>query len=110
MRSGVGSLSLLARRALRTSSISSVSSSWLSLPYLLVGHSLGGFYARHYAHRFPGEVAGLVLLDLAHEDYDESVSQGENWLVEGVGQVTLHLRRPDAVQQAIQDLLGRPGS
>ena len=39
-------------------------------PYLLVGHSLGGFYARHYAHRFPGEVAGLVLLDPAHEDYD----------------------------------------
>jgi pimeloyl-ACP methyl ester carboxylesterase len=203
-------------------------------PYLLVGHSLGGFYARHYAHRFPGEVAGLVLLDPAHEDYDaympgelveiwhawdpdqalphelpgevirfyrglfgaemtdwpedirdplierhvspewlrvgfqeaknlgqlndelrrtgkmpdvpliiltamgidpfkravsggtpeallreeiegkrrlytalaESVSQGENRLVDDVGHVTLHLRRPDAVQQAIQDLLG----
>lgn len=38
-------------------------------PYLLVGHSLGGFYARHYAHLFPEEVAGLVLLDPAHEDY-----------------------------------------
>ena len=35
-----------------------------------------------------------------------SVSHGENRLVEGVGHVTLHLRRPDAVQQAIQDLLG----
>jgi pimeloyl-ACP methyl ester carboxylesterase len=204
-------------------------------PYLLVGHSLGGFYARHYAHRFPGEVAGLVLLDPAHEVYDaympkelveiwhawdpdqalpaelpdeviqfyrglfgaemadwpeeireplierhvspewlrvglqeaknigqlndelrrtgkmpdvpliiltamgvdpfkeavsggmpeallreelegkrrlytalaESVSHGENRLVDGVGHVTLHLRRPDAVQQAIQDLLDR---
>ena len=210
----------------------------LPAPYLLVGHSLGGFYARHYAHRFPGEVAGLVLLDPAHEDYDaympkelvdiwhawdpdqelpaevpdeliqfyrglfaaemadwpeeirellidchvnpewfgvgfaeaknlgelndelrrtgkmpdvpliiltamgidpfkeavsggmpesllgeeiegkrrlytalaESVSHGENRLVDGVGHVTLHLRRPDAVQQAIQDLLGRLGS
>jgi len=207
-------------------------------PYLLVGHSLGGFYARHYAHRFPGEVAGLVLLDPAHEDYDaymprelveiwhawdpdqalpdelpeeliqlyrglfgaemadwpeeireplierhvskewlrvglqeaknlgqlndelrrtgkmpdvpliiltamgidpfkqavsggtpesllreeidgkrrlytalaESVSQGENRLIDDVGHVTLHLRRPDAVQQAIQDLLGWLGS
>lgn len=39
-------------------------------PRLLVGHSLGGFYARHYARLFPGEVAGLVLLDPAHEDYD----------------------------------------
>ena len=206
-------------------------------PYLLVGHSLGGFYARHYAHRFPGEVTGLVLLDPAHEDYDaymprelveiwrswdpdqalpaelpeeviqgyrglfgaemadwpeeireplierhvsqewlrvglqeaknvgqlndelrrtgkmpdvpliiltamgidpfkqavsggtpetllreelegkrrlytalaESVSHGENRLVDGVGHVTLHLRRPDAVEQAIQDLLGAAG-
>ncbi|SDI18427.1 Pimeloyl-ACP methyl ester carboxylesterase [Sinosporangium album] len=42
-------------------------------PYLLVGHSLGGFYARHYARRFPGEVAGMVLLDPAHEDYNSSM-------------------------------------
>ena len=39
----------------------------------------------------------------------ESVSQGENRLVADVGHVTLHLRRPNAVQQAIQDLLGRIG-
>jgi pimeloyl-ACP methyl ester carboxylesterase len=32
------------------------------VPYLLVGHSLGGLYARHYATRFPGEVVGLLLL------------------------------------------------
>ncbi|WP_412537742.1 alpha/beta hydrolase [Longispora sp. K20-0274] len=38
-------------------------------PYLFVGHSLGGLYARHYAIRFPGEVAALLLLDPAHEDY-----------------------------------------
>jgi pimeloyl-ACP methyl ester carboxylesterase len=39
-------------------------------PYLMVGHSLGGLYARHYAQRYPGEVSGLVLLDPAHEDYN----------------------------------------
>ncbi|MEV1240437.1 alpha/beta hydrolase [Nonomuraea sp. NPDC049750] len=39
-------------------------------PYLLVGHSLGGLYARHYAQRFPGEVSGLVLVEPEHEDYD----------------------------------------
>ena len=38
-------------------------------PYLLVGHSLGGLYVRHYAQRFPGEVAGLLMLDPGHEDY-----------------------------------------
>jgi pimeloyl-ACP methyl ester carboxylesterase len=39
-------------------------------PYLLVGHSLGGLYARHYAQRFPDEVAALLLMDPGHEDYD----------------------------------------
>jgi pimeloyl-ACP methyl ester carboxylesterase len=38
-------------------------------PFLLVGHSLGGFYVRRYAQRFPDEVAGLLFLDPAHEDY-----------------------------------------
>ena len=42
----------------------------LSPPYVFVGHSLGGLYARHYATRFQGEVSGLVLLDPAHEDYN----------------------------------------
>lgn len=37
-------------------------------PCVLVGHSLGGLYARLYAKRFPGEVTGLVLLDPTHED------------------------------------------
>ena len=37
-------------------------------PYVLVGHSLGGPIVRHHARRFPGEVAGLVLVDGSHED------------------------------------------
>lgn len=31
-------------------------------PYLLVGRSLGGLYARHHAIRVPDEVAGRLLL------------------------------------------------
>lgn len=38
-------------------------------PYLFVGHSLGGLYARRYAQRFPDETAGLLLLEPAHEDF-----------------------------------------
>ena len=34
-------------------------------PFLLVGHSLGGIHAPIYAARYPGEVAGLVLIDTA---------------------------------------------
>nr|WP_245687603.1 alpha/beta hydrolase [Peterkaempfera griseoplana] len=37
-------------------------------PHLLVGHSLGGAYARLHAQRHPDEVAGLLLLDPFHED------------------------------------------
>ena len=37
-------------------------------PYLLVGHSLGGLLVRRYAMKYRSDVAGLVLLDSAHED------------------------------------------
>lgn len=38
-------------------------------PYVMVGHSFGGLNLRLYASRFPEEVAGMVLVDSAHEDY-----------------------------------------
>lgn len=37
-------------------------------PYLLVGHSFGGMNARLFAYRYPEEVAGLILVDAAHEE------------------------------------------
>ncbi|HTX48189.1 MAG TPA: alpha/beta hydrolase [Caulobacteraceae bacterium] len=38
-------------------------------PYVLVGHSLGGAYARRFAQLFAADIAGLVMLDPAHEGY-----------------------------------------
>jgi pimeloyl-ACP methyl ester carboxylesterase len=35
-------------------------------PYVLAGHSLGGMFALTYAHRYPAEVGGIVLLDSMH--------------------------------------------
>ena len=35
-------------------------------PYVLVGHSLGGLYMQYFARNFPGDVAGLVLIDSTH--------------------------------------------
>ena len=43
-------------------------------PYLLVGHSLGGVIVRLYAHQYPHDVAGLVLVDPMHEDQFERIS------------------------------------
>ena len=37
-------------------------------PYLLVGHSLGGYNVRLYASQYPKEVVGIVLVDSAHPD------------------------------------------
>ena len=39
-------------------------------PCVLVGHSLGGAYVQRYAQRFPDDVAAMLLLDPAHEDWD----------------------------------------
>jgi pimeloyl-ACP methyl ester carboxylesterase len=38
-------------------------------PYVLLGHSMGGFVIRYYADRHPEEVAGLVFMDAPHEDW-----------------------------------------
>ncbi|MDF2630142.1 MAG: putative hydrolase or acyltransferase of alpha/beta superfamily [Symbiobacteriaceae bacterium] len=37
-------------------------------PYILVGHSFGGLVARLFAHRYPRDVAGVVLVDSSHPE------------------------------------------
>jgi len=43
-------------------------------PYILVGHSLGGFHIRLFASLYPDEVAGMVLVDSSHPDQWSDVS------------------------------------
>jgi pimeloyl-ACP methyl ester carboxylesterase len=39
-------------------------------PYVLVGHSMGGYTVRLYASLYPKEVAGMVLVDASHPDQE----------------------------------------
>ncbi|MBD2095530.1 alpha/beta hydrolase, partial [Trichocoleus sp. FACHB-591] len=42
-------------------------------PYVLVGMSLSGLFSRFFAYHYPEEVAGMVLVDVAHERmYEET--------------------------------------
>jgi pimeloyl-ACP methyl ester carboxylesterase len=45
-------------------------------PYVLVGWSFGGLYARTYAGQNPEQVAGMVLLDSSHPDMWISTAAG----------------------------------
>ena len=47
-------------------------------PYVLAGHSWGGFMARFYAATYPDEVIGLVLVD-AYSELLEDVMSPEKW-------------------------------
>lgn len=42
-------------------------------PYILVGHSLGGFVVRLFAAKYPDEVAGIVLVDASHEEFGNRI-------------------------------------
>lgn len=39
-------------------------------PYVIVGHSMGGYDVRVYASRYRDEIAGMVLVDASHPDQE----------------------------------------
>jgi pimeloyl-ACP methyl ester carboxylesterase len=45
----------------------------ISGPYVMVGHSAAGLYARMYASEYPEEVVGMVLVDPGHPDMDTRI-------------------------------------
>lgn len=44
-------------------------------PYILVGHSYGGHMVRFFAHQYPQETAGLILVDATPEWQDEEIKK-----------------------------------
>lgn len=49
----------------------------ISPPYILAGHSLGGYITRYFTAYYPDEVKGLLLLDPSPEAYWKSMSKKE---------------------------------
>ncbi len=43
-------------------------------PYMLIGHSFGGYIVQFFAHAFPEEVAGILLVESSHPDQIERLS------------------------------------
>jgi len=46
-------------------------------PFLLVGESYGGYVARLFHHRYPNQVAGMVLVESAHERQWEEIPRAK---------------------------------
>lgn len=53
-------------------------------PYILVGHSAGGMYVRVFAHLFPADIAGMVLVDPAPESFYDIVAREDPALWKGM--------------------------
>lgn len=50
-----------------------VATAGLTPPFILVGHSYGGFLIRSYAARHPGQVAGMVFVDPSDEHQNQEL-------------------------------------
>jgi pimeloyl-ACP methyl ester carboxylesterase len=48
-------------------------------PYIIAGHSLGGVVARRFQSRYPGDVAGMLLIDSSHEDQARRLGNNGTW-------------------------------
>ena len=81
-------------------------------PYVLVGHSAGGFSIRLFADQHPDDVAGMVLVDTTHEDLTtrlRAAISSEAWaeiagFYGGEGAENMDLEASSAEVAAIGDL------
>ena len=69
-------------------------------PYILVGHSFGGFTVRLFNQLYPAEVSGAVLVDSSHEDQVQSMGPE---MREAIAKDLRQLRRMQSVMGFLID-------
>jgi len=85
-------------------------------PYVLVGHSFGGFNVRLFASEHPEETAALVLIDSSHEQQFERFDEaGLKSVAPGAGQIVIGnpalvpANLPDDLQELARSFTLRAG-
>ncbi len=53
-------------------------------PYIIVGHSFGGFTAQYFARQFQDEIAGIVLIESSHEEQVDRLPRADSPAVVGL--------------------------
>jgi len=86
-----------------------LTSAQVSGPYLLVGHSFGGFNVRNFANRRPNEITAVVLVDASHEAQFDRLedSSGKSVLPTKNSFYLPHLPIPEHLPLQIQPLAKR---
>lgn len=77
----------------------------IATPFVIVGHSYGGFIARLYAMTYPGDVNGMVLVDALTEGL-QAAETPEEWAIQRVlldGDLTEALRLYPPIERADAD-------
>jgi pimeloyl-ACP methyl ester carboxylesterase len=77
-------------------------------PYVLVGHSMGGLYARYYTHEHPERVVGIVLVDSGHEERNWRLPETLMRLDEQMNQILRILPVVSAMGMTARDPDGYP--
>ena len=77
-------------------------------PYLLVGHSLGGYVLRLFTNYYPNNVAGLFFIDPASEEWREARrsirNQQERAKYDSLLNSTDYSTMPDGIKREMQQL------